>query len=271
MRPIIFVKYYDKASTILAADQVSEALCQRGVDSQAIYPENLGEYRDCNIVFIKTSRLLHVTQARIQGCRTILDVHDTVIFKSRLKNQWLFDGLILRNTRAYQDYSRSGKNDAEILLHWDPRFSTNTAGDQDLRIAYLGDRRSLHLWDQIPGVEYIDSDYFERSLAFNCHLSIRMPGKESLYKPAVKVSTAGACGAVLITTRDEASLELLGPDYPFYTGYDLDEIIATIDFARDTKDSETWQLALRRLAEVRERTSLGRLINEYVSYFERFN
>lgn len=271
MRSVIFVKYYDKASTILAADQVSEALRIRGVDSCAIYPANLGEYRDGIVVFIKTSRMAHVIQARLQGCRTVLDVHDTVIFKSRLKNQWLFDGLILRNSRAYEDYSRPGKNDAEILLHWDPRFCPNNAGEGELRVAYLGDRRSLHLWDQIPGVDYIDSDYFERARRYNCHLSIRMPGKESLYKPAVKVSTAGACGAVLITTRDEASLELLGPDYPYYTGRGLEQIVETIGFARESKGSETWQLALRRLAEVRQRTSLERLIGEYLDYFERLS
>ena len=144
MRPVIFVKYYDKASTILAADQVSQALSERGVDSQAIYPENLGEYHDCIVVFIKTSRMLHVIQARIQRCRTVLDVHDTVIFKSRLKNQWLFDGLILRNTRAYEDYNRSGKNDAEILLHWDPRFSINYERVRDGGAVFV--REAVHLF-----------------------------------------------------------------------------------------------------------------------------
>jgi len=38
MRQIYFVKYYDKGSTIMGADQVSEALRARGIESRAVYP-----------------------------------------------------------------------------------------------------------------------------------------------------------------------------------------------------------------------------------------
>ena len=268
MRPVLFVKYYDKASTVLAADQVSEALRQRGYRSESAYPDRLRELRNGIAVFIKTSRLHHVLRARLAGNRTVLDVHDTVIFKARLKNDWLLDGLILRSQRAYEDFHRRGRNDTGILLHWDPRFRPHAAGTAKLEIAYLGDRRSLYLWDQIPGVACIDSDYFEQARRFNCHLSIRRPGRESLYKPAVKVSTAGACGAALITTRDEGALELLGWDYPYYTGHRLGEIQRTILRVRETLGSESWQLALRKLTEATERTSLDRLIPDYVRYFE---
>lgn len=268
MRPVLFVKYYDKASTVLAADQVSAALRRRGYQSESAYPDRLGALRDGIAVFIKTSRLHHLVRARLAGNRTVLDVHDTVIFKTHLKNHWLLDGLILRSRRAFEDFRRRGRNDTGILLHWDPRFRPHAAGTAKLEIAYLGDRRSLYLWDRIPGVTCIDTDYFEQARRFNCHLSIRQPGKESLYKPAVKVSTAGACRAALITTRDEGAMELLGSDYPYYTGHRLEEIQHTIEHVRETLGSEVWRLALCKLAEARERTSLDRLVPDYVRYFE---
>ena len=45
MLPLVFVKYYDKASTILGADQISQGLRERGHDSYSIYSDRIGEFR----------------------------------------------------------------------------------------------------------------------------------------------------------------------------------------------------------------------------------
>jgi len=271
LRPVIFVKYYDKASTILAADQVSEALRAIGVESHSIYPDRIGEFRDAVMVFIKTSKLHHLLRARWQGNRTVLDVHDTVIFKRGLKNLRFFDGMILRNQRAFDDFHRPDRADVNILLHWDPRFGPNTADPEQLNIGYLGGRRSAYYWGEVPGVGYVDRDFFERARPFNCHLSIRRAPKEYLYKPGVKVSTAGACEAAIITTRDEASLELLGPDYPYYTGHELPEVLETMDKVRDSFGSETWNRALTLTRAARDRTALDVLVQQYLDYFKRLD
>ena len=40
--------------------------------------------------------------------RLVLDVQDTVVFKRRIKNRWLFDALIFKNGRQLADFARAG-------------------------------------------------------------------------------------------------------------------------------------------------------------------
>lgn len=268
MRPTVFVKYYDKASTIMSADQISDGLRGLGLESHSIYPDRIGEFRNAVLFFIKTSKIQHLWQARRQGNRLVLDIHDTLVFKRRVKSARLFDALIFKNGRQLEDFGRAGCPDRVIRLHWDPRFHLNRAGCDELSIGYLGDRRSLQLWDSIPGLEYVDDDYFQQALRFNCHLSIRQPGRESLYKPGAKVVAAAGCGAALITSPCESALELLGEDYPYYTGHLLEEVTETVERVRETMGGPEWHLALEQLAEVRKRTALERILQDYLELLQ---
>lgn len=263
MRPVVFVKYYDKASTIMSADQISEGLRGLGLESHSIYPDRIGDFRDTVMIFIKTSKVHHLWRARRRGNRTVLDIHDTLVFKRRVKSARLFDALIFKNSRQLEDFGRTGSPDRVIYLHWDPRFRPHEAGEEELSIGYLGDRRSLELWGAVPGLECVDRDYFDQALRFNCHLSIRQPGRESLYKPGAKVVAAAGCKAGLVTSPCESALELLGEDYPYYTGHLLDEVTAAIDRVRETIGGPEWRLALELLAEVRRRTALPRILQDY--------
>lgn len=269
-RKILFVKYYDKGSTVMGADQISEALRRKGADSRAIYPAELPEVRDSFLVFIKTSKIHHLLAARRRGNTTILDVQDTVVFKRRLKNRWLFDGLIFKNERQLRDFA-TPRHNARVLLHqWDPRYAENTVGGSEIRIAYLGLARSLPLWGKIPGVECHDRDYFRHGLDFNCHISLREPGREYLYKPNCKVSTAAACAANLVTTRDVSAVELLGDDYPFYCAGGEAGLLQGIDEARRQFGGAAWKRGLDRMREIRERTSIERIADDYLDYFASF-
>lgn len=271
MRKVYFVKYYDKGSTIMGADQVAEALREKGVDARSVYPRDLKDVRDSILVFIKTSKLPDLISARFgghRGNRLVLDVQDTVVFKRWIKNRWLYHGFIFKNQAQLRDFAVRDALNRVIYHQWDPRYVPNTLGDKDFRIAYLGLSRSLSLWGQLPGVEYFDGDYFRRALAYNCHLSVREPGKELLYKPNCKVSTAAACEANLVTTRDESTLELLGPDYPYYAEPETASLAAAIDKARSTFGGPEWKRGLDLMKEVRERTSMPRIAEDYVRFFE---
>src|SRR5215210_6448000 len=211
--PVVFVKYYEKGSTVLGADQIAEGLRGRGWDARSIPVRELRGVRHGILIFIKTSRLDHLLLARARGNRLVLDVQDTVVFKRRIKNRWLFDALIFKNRRQLADFRRPRRLDRVIYHQWDQRYAPNQAPRDRLALGYLGDPRSFELWDRLPGVECV-ADYFDQAARFNCHLSIRRPGRELLYKPNCKLSTAAACEVNLITTRDESTLELLGADYP---------------------------------------------------------
>ena len=97
---------------------------------------------------------------------------------------------------------------------------------------------------------------------------MREPGPEFLYKPNCKVSTAAACAANLITTRDESAVELLGPDYPYYVASAEEaDVLAGIEKARATFGGPEWQAGLETMRAVREQTSIDRVIDDYLSFF----
>jgi hypothetical protein len=256
-RPVLFVKYYDKGSTVMGADQISAALRAQGVDARSVHVPEIASVRGAILVFIKTSRWLDVWKARRRG--------NTAIFKSR---------------RALDDFATDRAESVVLYHQWDPRYRPHQAGLSELKVAYLGHRRSWKRWDEIPGVTCIDEDALRSAgrygdlmtaaLPFNCHLSIREEEREFLYKPNAKVSTAAACDVNLITTPDEISVELLGPDYPYYTDADRASLARALEKARETLGGALWEQGLRAMAEVRERTRIERIARDYVEYFRRF-
>lgn len=274
MRPIRFLKYYDKGSTVMGADQVSAGLAARGLDAAAIYPRDLPRLSGAIVVAVKTSRWWDLLLARSRGNRTVLDVQDTVVFKRKIKNIALWDGLIFKNERQLRDFGRpflAGGRDRVIYHQWDPRYRPAAAAERPFAIAYLGDRRSFPFGERLPGVAVCSSDYFRRALDFNCHLSVRAGERELLYKPNCKISTAAACEVNLVTTPDVSAVELLGEDYPYYTAADLESVLATIERARRDFRGETWERGLAAMRRVRERTSMDRVLDDYVRYFELFD
>jgi hypothetical protein len=106
---------------------------------------------------------------------------------------------------------------------------------------------------------------FTEAYRFNCHLSLRKPGREMLYKPNCKVSTAAACEANLITTRDASTVELLGEDYPYYCEPTRESVQAAVERARSSFGSADWDRGLERMRAVRELTSMDRVLDEYES------
>lgn len=268
MRPVIFVKYYDKGSTHFGGHQVSDALGTRGVEADTRYAWELQGVRDSILVFIKTSRIHHLAAARLRGNILVLDVMDTLCFKRRIKNRLLYDGVIFRNERQRSDYAVGRALNELILQQADPRYRPNAA-DHSLRVGYFGVERSISLWNQIPGVDFFADDWFAQSVRYNCHLSIREPAREMLYKPGTKVATAAVCNANLITTRDSSALELLGEDYPYFTEPHLKGVLRTIDYARETFGGDAWNRGLEAMRRVRELTAFDRILDQYVDFFGR--
>lgn len=266
--PVAFVKYYEKGSTVMGADQIAAALRERGWDARSVPVAEVGSVPPGILVFIKTSRLDHLLRAKMRGHRLVLDVQDTVVFKWHIKNKWLYDALIFKSRRQLADFGRRGKPDRIIYHQWDPRYAANQAPRDHMTLGYLGLPRSLAAWGELPGVEYVSGEaMFTEAPRFNCHLSIREPGRELLYKPNCKVSTAAVCEANLITTRDLTTVELLGEDYPYYCEPTRESILAAIEKAQGSFGSPEWERGLERMRVVCELTRMDRVIDEYEALF----
>src|SRR4051795_10147010 len=154
--PVAFVKYYEKGSTVMGADQIAAGLAARGWHARSIPVAELASVRGGILIFIKTSRLDHLLRARARGNRLVLDVQDTVVFKRRIKNRWLFDALLFKSRRQLDDFGRPDHPDCVIYHQWDPRYEVNQAPRDRMTLGYLGLARSLTHWGQLPEVEYCD-------------------------------------------------------------------------------------------------------------------
>jgi hypothetical protein len=269
-REVCFVKYYQKGSTDIAADQMAVALRRRGVAARSIFASELPGLCDAILVFVKRIDLLDLWRAKRAGNRIVLDVQDTVVFKRGIRYAAAWDGIIFRSLRALEDFGRRRPGAVLIPQHWDERYRPRTVPDDRLRLGFLGDPRSLPFTEPIPGLTTVFDDWFGRAGEFNAHLSVRGTRREQLYKPNNKISTAAACNAVLLTSRDEAAREHLGDDYPFYTDPDREAVIAAIAVLERRIGGSEWRRALAQLAVIREETSLDRITDLYLDYLSRF-
>lgn len=265
-----FVKYYQKGSTDIAADQMAVALQRRGIAARSIFARELRTLRDAVLVFVKRIDLLDLWRARRAGNALVVDVQDTVVFKRGIRYAALWDGIIFRSRRQLEDFGRGRPGAVLIPQHWDERYSPRTVSDDRLRLGFLGDPRSFPFPEPLPGVTPVFDDWFGRAPEFNAHLSVRGTTRERLYKPNNKVSTAGACNAVLLTSRDEAAREHLGDDYSFYTEPDRESVMAAIAALERRVGGADWLRALEQLAAVRAATSLERTTDLYLDYLSRF-
>lgn len=266
--PIVFVKYFEKGSTRFGGDQVAELLRERGHDAHSVGVARLPDFRDGIAVFIKTSRLDHLVRARMRGMLCVLDVHDTPCFKRRLKNGRLFHGVIFRNRRQHADHGLRSRHDDVIWHHLDDRYRPHEVPRGEFRPGYVGERRSIP-WDDVPGLAFIqdESEWFTAARRLSCQISVRRPGREWLYKPGAKVSTAAACRALLVSTADESAIEMLGTDYPYFTEPERSSLIATLDKARAELGGPNCERAMASLERVRLATDPARIMDLYERYF----
>jgi hypothetical protein len=269
-REVCFVKYYQKGSTDIAADQMAVALRRRGVAARSIFARELPGLRDAILVFVKRIDLLDLWRCKRAKNPIVVDVQDTVVFKRGIRYAALWDGIIFRSRRALEDFGRRRAGAVLIPQHWDERYRPRTVPDDRLRLGFLGDPRSLPFTEPIPGLTAVFDDWFGRAEEFNAHLSVRGTRREQLYKPNNKISTAAACNAVLLTSRDEAAREHLGDDYPFYTDPDREAVIAAIAVLERRVGGTDWNRALEQLAAIRVATSLERTTDLYLDYLSRF-
>ncbi|HEX6201550.1 MAG TPA: hypothetical protein VF100_01025 [Thermoanaerobaculia bacterium] len=266
-RRVCFVKYWERGSTAIGADQMAPALARLGVDARSIDAASARDERDAVLVYVKRADLGDLVRARARGNRLVLDVQDTLVFRRWISHWMLYDGVIFRNRRQQADYAPRRALCRTLYQHWDPRYRPHQNGFDGLRVAYLGIPRSLAIRARPADLAMIGPErWFEEAGGFNAHLSVRTTRRELLYKPNAKVATAAACDAVLVTTRDEAARELLGDDYPFYLdGGEAPSVAAGLERVREAYGGAEWREALARLRALRAELAIERVAERYVA------
>ncbi len=278
-------------SSITRGYQMSRGILKNGVFAELLdlaYCEEIPSIRDSVIVFIKNAfcdKRDFLYKWKEAGNVLIWDPLDDL---DRLKDDGdirLFDGALMPHRQSVERYAphfSAGCRTRVVYHHWDPRCRPNTAGR--FRLAYLGDPTPDNirqgLVDHLPDLEIVKlsaskdvklQNIFELMTGFSCHFSVRDENRPSFdFKPNAKLTFAAGMRANIITSREPANLELLDNLYPFYTTGGFKDVLDTVNRARDSFGTKTWDDALAMMDEVRERTSLPKIAKDYINFFRTF-
>ncbi len=247
---------------------LAEALSRRGRTSRAVTAGELRRVRDAIVVFASDVGSARLLRTRLAGNRTLIDVRGSAA-GPRLPGGWrLVDGAIFRNRRQQQDLDRPRWTSRLIYDEPEPGLAPHSVAAGEFRVACFGTGAAGGHFGRLRGVAFIDSHPLRHAGQFNCHLALHLPGPGELYEPGGDVANAAACGAVLVTMRDAAAVELLGEDYPFYCAGDRAAIEETIRRARAARGNAPWKKALALLREAGAKSTLDKVVEQHLEHFE---
>ncbi len=193
-------------------------------------------------------------------------------------------------------------NDISVIHHhWDPRIATAKKENQsNLTFGFLGSVASLAHTDNFLHYRTLAKQYDVRfydteigkdvsdlvisdkkivvnrnpnamqelKIHFNCHISIRKNDTpESKYKTSAKVVTASALNHNILTTYEQATKDILPKDYPFILkNTELTTINEMFDLIKsDYADKKIlWKSGLKIMQELKDKTSLLKIANDYL-------
>ena len=224
---------------------------------------------------------------QIKNKLVIWDVIDSLkttqpnnILKDNLfKTKYQYSNIINCPNCAMKNFLRKKKNNhlkrkyVFIPHNWDPRIDKyldeHNQKIQEFKtpkIGYLGipDRESKNENDYISKIDEIN--YLGRMFnatnigTFNCLCSLR-DEKTSFGKPATKSYVAASFNAIIISHYHEYGVrDLYGDEYPYYIKNqeksELQNIRNTIDYIKQTYNSDIWNNAMQIAQSVKEKTSI---------------
>ena len=246
---------------------LTEALSRRGRTSRAGTAGELRSVRGAIVVFASDVGAGRLLRARLAGNRTLIDVRGSAAGPRLPGGARLVDGAIFRNRRQQKDLDRPRWTSCLIYDEPEPGLGPNGVATGEFRVACFGASAAGGHFGKLRGVAFIDSHPLRHAGQFNCHLSLRVPGPAELYEPGGEVANAAACGAVLVTMRDAAAVELLGEDYPFYCTGERAAIEETIRRAREARGKAPWKKALALLREAGAKSTLERVVEQHLEHF----
>ncbi len=285
-------------SARLRAVQIREALNLRGWDT-AVRPHSREE-KNAILIYIKGDAIEDMESARRRGNRVIVDLidpHQRTFHQEnadgtvrRLQpievDPSLFDGLIFVNQFVQKLFARKSLAiPHRVLLHpWDNRFGVPNVHHEFglVSLGHSGDHVHLPELKMIELTHHVlTKNAIDDVKQFACHISIRSmdgigspekfgdPAMRYHSKSNIKVSTAAACGANLISSRDPGATLVLPTEYPFW--YDenkpLDEHVRQV---RGEFGTAVWKQALEMMLGVRERTKTERVARDYEEFLREF-
>ena len=199
--------------------------------------------------------------------KTERDGRDTLIFKH-------FDYAIFTSNEQLQEYKNYFKfpNKCVVIYHhWDPRLKDIKINNQPtLKIGYIGTFSKCNLYGMCKDIDYheINNLIFMKKIHihenYNSHYIVKPEKHEKMIQPMTKLANASALGCPVIVYKGKQYIELLTEEYPYYCdGFDMKSLLKTIEYMKHTYQKEEWHKALEILKEIKVKTCLETVIEEY--------
>lgn len=268
---IYFYNEHETDSFKLRGRQVSSYLNLIGHESECI---DHTEVKDSIVIVVKFIKPSNLKKLKQNGNKVIIDVLDLFCYRRfphELISVSFSDGIIICSN-AVRDFFHPWMPKKVITIphHWDTTLMDHAEDTDTFAIGYLGNKMN-HEFKKTKNVVPVYENFIQNAFKFKCHFSVRATGSPGAnFKPATKVALAAGCGANIITTKDVATVELLGDDYPYYVDSTKESIDYMVDKARKdwlTEQSD-WQKGLDIMSEVRKATSLPVCAEGYLRYIE---
>lgn len=289
MKRIYFVVPQKRWGTYyLRGVQIQHAMRCTGVDCRLILHKQLEQCRDSVVIFVKSFSADVAERAIAGGNRIVWDILDryNVDLINQISSSVALDGLIISTAASESSLAcLKPREKALIYHHIDPRLIRKIKGKPkaaDFSICYIGNvppkirgKSFSETFAEVKQIE-VNTRHAERcgwmrgTARFQCHFAVRLDPWECQMKPLVKVGVAAACNANIIINRSNAAVELLGADYPFLCDDSVEDALRTIERARGEFGGATWRAGLERMAELRERLSIKKSVDEYRSFLSCF-
>ena len=247
-RRIVFVTTQSvMGSGRLRAVQIRDELLRHGYQSEIV--ADCREVKDAILVYIKGANIDRAAAARERGNKVVVDLIDPhqkhchrVLSESPAKATRfflhelppaLFDGIIFVNSFSYAQYRDYGPECLKsVIFHpWDTRF-VQPARFSRFSLACLGHSNAQisvpDLTNFVLSRHVLRQEVIDQVRQYACHLSVReVDGGNSIErfgdprarfysKSNIKISTAAACGANIISSMDTGSSDVLDREYPYW-------------------------------------------------------
>ena len=261
--------------------QISNYLNLLGVNSESVPLKTLRErihngevVKDSIIVAIKWLSF-DCIETYFPNNKIIVDLVDKLgILRLKKKNRFQnLDGFIFPNKNALLELGKSFPKNIkkrEIYHHW--LDVHNIPKNTIQKVTYIGNRRNFPMNKQLfKNLDFAlnPKTWIQEAYKREHHLSIRCSGRSSFkYKPNTKLSLAAGTDSYIILTRDNSHIELLPEDYPFFVEYEQNKIQKMIDYITTEKSQKDKKIAKMHLEEVKKRTYIDRICQDYIDFFE---
>lgn len=273
-------------SAIMRGEQMAAMMQHVGYDSVCVHlnGENHRDIAETICIVVKTCEPAIIEDLIKQNNTIIYDVVDKFSRKEaphQTMGVAFADGVIVTH-KVVADYFQPLFASAKVAViphQYDPRFEVRTAEQKfegypyKFRLAYFGAPFNHHFKEIADVLPIYDTKAgFEYGGLFTCHFNAREPGGiDAMFKPATKVSTAAACGANIITTKEPSIIEMLGEDYPYYIEeWSMKSVGDVIKRAYSEFDKEQWWNARDMMKKVKLRTSIDRVAKDYIDFLVEF-